>query len=77
MRDDTRSNALRHESILFQLMNFAELIGASEHHPGYNTYRIEFPNKGIGFIITARQIPRAGLAAGEEWGILSAYTYNA
>jgi hypothetical protein len=59
--------------LVAELMDFAELVGPNEHNPGYNSYRIEFPIKHIGFIIVAKKDPRE---CGGNWHIHGWSTYN-
>lgn len=63
--------------LLGELMDFAKLIGPDMGASGYNWYHLEFVNRGVGFNISARQIPVGGLANGDRWEIRNYNTYNA
>lgn len=62
-------------SLLHELMDLAILIGPDKHNPGFNQYRIEFPSRGIGFIVSARDDYYVDNK--QVWNVATWSTYNA
>lgn len=67
-------NADAQIALIHDLLDFSELVSADEHHPDYSMYRIEFPNKGIGFMISAKKM--TGNIAQPYWVVRTHSTYN-
>jgi hypothetical protein len=69
------SNLEMQGKLLHELMDFAELRCADEHHLGYCIYHIEFPKKGIGFSISAKKVDSDAIAE-PYWVIRDFSTFN-